>query len=145
MNHPDRLEQLNVLIGQLEGMPASPERDWMLAEIRSRAVDLETGVAPRAMRALPRDETVAGAGAQPAPAKPPAPRRSTRQVQVGPAVRSAPVARRVEPISPPSRVTARAEHERAANLLVEGRLLCLDDPPAGTAGDRPPWAGGLRG
>ena len=117
----------------------------MLAEIRSRAVDVETGVAPRAMRALPRDETVARAVRNPRP-RSPAPRRPTRQVQVGRRrYRSAPVARRVEPVSPPSRVVARAEHERAANLLVEGRVLCLDDPPAGTAGDRPPWAGGLRG
>ncbi len=143
MHQPDRLEQLFVLIGQLEGMPASAERDWMLAEIRSRAVDLETGVAPRALRALPRDEALAGG--QPPPAARP---RYTRQAQIRPAaptVRSTSPARRVEPASPPSRVIARAEHENATSLLVEGRVLCLDDPPATASGESRPWAGGLRG
>ena len=148
MNHPDRLEQLYALIGQLEGMPASAERDWMLAEIRSRAVDVGTGVAPRALRALPRDETLDHAGPHPSPAKAAARHRPTRQAQARPAALTArppaPI-RRVEPVSPPSRVVARAEHESAANLLVEGRVLNLDDPPAGTSGESPPWAGGLRG
>src|SRR3954468_14645482 len=59
MNDRDRLEQLRELLVRLKRMPASAERDWMLAEVRARAVDVETGVKPAAMRAL------AGDGAEP--------------------------------------------------------------------------------
>ena len=144
MRQPDRLEQLYDLISRLERMPASAERDWMLAEARSRAVDVQTGVAPAALRALPRDEAYAG----PSPAKPAAPRRPARPAPVrtvAPAARRPVPARRVEPVSPPARVIARAGHENAANLLVEGRVLCLDDPPVTASGESRPWAGGLRG
>jgi hypothetical protein len=44
-----RLSQLKRLAARLEQLPASPERDRMLSEVRSRAVDLDTGVTPRAM------------------------------------------------------------------------------------------------
>jgi hypothetical protein len=37
------------LVARLEQLPDSPERERMLAEVRARAVDLETGVTPRAM------------------------------------------------------------------------------------------------
>jgi hypothetical protein len=37
------------LVARLEQLPASSERDRMLSEVRSRAVDLDTGVEPRAM------------------------------------------------------------------------------------------------
>src|SRR5881398_1641115 len=56
MNDRDRLEQLRELLARLERMPASGERDWMLREVRARAVDVETGVRPVAMRALPGDD-----------------------------------------------------------------------------------------
>jgi hypothetical protein len=44
-----RLQRLRELAAQLEQLPASDERERMLAEVRSRAVDLDTGVKPRAM------------------------------------------------------------------------------------------------
>ena len=39
-----RLQQLDALIDHLGQLPASPERDWMIAEVRARKVDVETGV-----------------------------------------------------------------------------------------------------
>jgi hypothetical protein len=44
-----RLERLRDLATRLEQLPASDARERMLAEVRSRAVDLDTGVKPRAM------------------------------------------------------------------------------------------------
>jgi hypothetical protein len=44
-----RRTQLRRLVARLEQLPASPERDRILSEVRSRAVDLDTGVKPRAM------------------------------------------------------------------------------------------------
>src|SRR4051812_5606960 len=55
MNDRDRLEQLRALLVRLKRMPASAERGWMLAEVRARAVDVETGVKPAAMRARSGD------------------------------------------------------------------------------------------
>src|SRR3954471_11199608 len=47
-----RVKRLKDLVELLEKLPATPDRDRMLSEVRSRAVDLETGVTPRAMLAL---------------------------------------------------------------------------------------------
>jgi hypothetical protein len=44
-----RLERLKELVGRLEQLPGSEERDRVLGEVRARAVDLDTGVTPRAM------------------------------------------------------------------------------------------------
>jgi len=54
----DRRRRLKQLIARLEQMPASAQRDRMLSEVRSRAVDLDTGVAPRPM--LPVDMAILG-------------------------------------------------------------------------------------
>jgi hypothetical protein len=45
----ERVKKLKKLVHQLENLPASPDRDRVLSEARSRAVDVETGVTPRAM------------------------------------------------------------------------------------------------
>src|SRR3954470_614615 len=71
MNDRDRLEQLRGLLDRLERMPASADRDWMLGEVRARAVDVETGVRPAAVRALAREDADAEvAPAEVAPAQP---------------------------------------------------------------------------
>jgi hypothetical protein len=44
-----RRTRLKQLLVRLEQLPVSAKRDRMLSEVRSRAVDLDTGVAPRAM------------------------------------------------------------------------------------------------
>jgi hypothetical protein len=45
----ERVKRLKDLVDLLERLPASPDRDRVLSEVRSRAVDLDTGVTPRAM------------------------------------------------------------------------------------------------
>src|SRR5687768_13106016 len=44
-----RVKRLRDLVAQIELLPVSPERDRLLREFRSRAVDVDTGVTPRAM------------------------------------------------------------------------------------------------
>ena len=50
----ERVERLKGLVDALERLPESEDRDRLLREVRSRAVDLDTGVTPRAM--LPMHE-----------------------------------------------------------------------------------------
>jgi hypothetical protein len=58
MNHRYRLDRLHVLLERLERLPASPNRDWMMVEVRARAADVETGVPPVPVRARDRDAAV---------------------------------------------------------------------------------------
>jgi hypothetical protein len=44
-----RVKRLRDVVAQIELLPVSPERDRLLSEFRSRAVDVDTGVTPRAM------------------------------------------------------------------------------------------------
>ncbi|HET6550478.1 MAG TPA: hypothetical protein VFG79_18580 [Solirubrobacter sp.] len=145
MNDRDRLAQLRGLLERLERMPASPDRDWMLAEVRARAVDVETGVRPAALRALPADEADAVhaprvEAAQPrarrAPCRPQKPRRPQARA-----------ATRVDPPPRPPLADAHepARHESAVDLLQRGGLLWLEDSPPVAAGAGRPWALGLRG
>jgi hypothetical protein len=159
MTDQDRLAQLRALMNRLERMPASPDRDWMLAEVRSRAVDVDTGIAPRPMRPLesgtslepeavaPKPVAKAAPPAPaPAPAKP-APRRVAPRV-AAPVVRRAPVA---ETPAWEATFPASKGKEDHVDLLSLGGLLSLDDEVPATEpaeGQRPanrPWAGGLRG
>lgn len=52
MSGDHRLRRLGALVDRLERLPASAQREWMLGEVRARAVDVETGEPPRPMRAL---------------------------------------------------------------------------------------------
>ena len=149
MNDRDRLEQLRVLRARLERMPASAGRDWMLGEVRARAVDVETGVKPAAMRSLPGDDAEAEI-----PAAPEASRRGAVETVPSPRPRRRPTPRR--PAASARRATAatqplpattrqRAAHDSVIDLLAQDGVLCLDDQPA--AGDRTSrtWSVGLRG
>jgi hypothetical protein len=132
MNDRDRLEQLRALLVRLERMPASAERDWMLGEVRARAVDVETGETSVAMRAP------AGDGAEPEPPAAPPRRPRRRPPSRRPAARAAWDAPRFRAATPaPS-------HERVVDLLEQGGVLCLDDQPAVTDGASRPWSRGLR-
>ena len=129
----NRITRLKDLVDQLERLPASPDRDRVLSEVRSRAVDLDTGVMPRAM--LPVRE----------PEPPP----------VLPKRRRASSITRTAPAPPPLAV------EVARSLIVPiastGReeVVCLDErlsledsplPYVGAHGRAvPPWTLGLRG
>jgi len=149
MNDRDRLEQLRVLLHRLERMPASADRDWMLSEVRRRAVDVETGETPRALRSLPREDPnveiaparVASREAVDTVARqsPATPAKPSHQ----PTLRAALSA----PMSPSTPVPVRetAGYKAAVDLLEQGGLLCLGDPAAGTAAASHPWSGSLRG
>jgi hypothetical protein len=140
MNDRDRLDQLRRLLDRLERMPASADRDWMLAEVRGRAVDVETGIAPAPLRALPQDELEAEIAAERSPRPAPVkthrrkPSRRGQRARLGqPAVRMPPVA------------THERGHEEVVDLLQQGGVMCLDDAPAAATGASRRWSGGLRG
>ena len=142
MKDRDRLAQLQGLVSKLERMPASAERDWMLNEVRARAVDVETGVKPSALRALPQNDVEAAPVApEPVPAPAPAPARA-RQARLTPRVpRPAPVVTQWSIPAP-----APVDPANAVNLLEEGFVLSLDDsPPATDETTLRPWSYGLRG
>ena len=162
MTDQDRLAQLRALLNRLERMPASPDRDHMLAEVRSRAVDLDTGIAPRPMRPLEsasmtlEPEAVApkpvAKTAPPAPVPAPTPPKPVAR-RVAPRA-AAPVVRRETVAETPAweaTFPASKAAEDRVDLLSLGGLLSLDDEVPATQpveGERPanrPWAGGLRG
>jgi hypothetical protein len=140
MNDRDRLDQLRGLLDRLEHMPASAERDWMLAEVRGRAVDVETGMPSAPMRALPQDELAAEIAAAPSPRSPPvkvrrkAPSRRTQRALLAHSAAGPP------PV--PIRERGRGA---VVDLLARGGVMCLDDAPPTAAGAGRPWSAGLRG
>jgi hypothetical protein len=136
MNDRDRLGQLAGLLDQLERMPASEGRDWMLAEVRGRAVDVETGVSPTPMRALPHDEAQAALAstAEPATVK----RRRTARPRAS-------RARAIAPLRLPSLREHERVHEQVVDLLDSDGVLSLDDAPTAASMVSRPWSGGLRG
>ena len=58
------------LAAQLERLPSSRERDFMINEIRARAVDIETGETPSALRTLEPETPEAPPATGQAPAPP---------------------------------------------------------------------------
>jgi hypothetical protein len=154
MTTDPRLKRLRDLVVRVELMPPSPERDRILREIRARAVDVDTGVMPRAM--LPVDPSpparwtgpvrLRKAPAEPKPVQPPEP------------AKAAPVA---SPGDAPARVGFQLKSTSAAPamplesvLALADELLSLDDGPGhspSSDGQAPadhgarPWTKGLRG
>jgi hypothetical protein len=140
MNDRDRLDQLRRLLDRFERMPASAERDWMLAEVRRRAVDVETGMPLTALRAPPQGELEAEIAAEPSPRTPPMTTRRKKPSRC---------AQRPKLVHYTARtpLVARRErrHEKVVDLLEQGGVMCLDDSPAKATGAGRPWSGGLRG
>src|SRR3954469_9760988 len=90
MHDHHRLAQLQELVSRLPRQPSSTARNWMLAEVRARAVDVDTDVRPAALRKLPTEEEAGGDDAERlATSKParrePARRRTPRQARPCPA------------------------------------------------------------
>jgi hypothetical protein len=141
-----RLMQLRALVDRLERFPASPRREWMLQEARSRMVDVETGDEPRPMRTL-RD-----ASAEP-PSELPGRRAGGNRAVKRPSAAPAPVAAQAPPPSAPERAPSRsAGSEPTADSLFTDEVLWLGDPTDDTAADAgsdstgiAPWRRGLRG
>src|SRR5215218_8145615 len=108
-----RVKRLKEMVDQIQRLPASPDRDRMLAEVRSRAVDVDTGVTPRAM--LPVRE----------PTPPPSePKRRPERYRGGAAItRTRSPARPVQPARP---AVARATTDELGVLLWDDRLSLED-------------------
>ena len=132
-----RVDRLKDMVDRIQRLPASAERDRLLSEVRSRAVDLETGVTPRAM--LPMRE----------PATDPGVARLSRRTGASKSQLRAPA-----PEAGPARPAtgaARSPNPLGAFVWAEERLS-LDDGPAwpspdgqATSGAPAPWTRGLRG
>ncbi len=128
----NRVKRLKDLIDVVMQQPESPDRDRLLTELRSRVVDLDTGVTPRAMLPLREPAPVAVAPRLPQrrAVKPPAPRRDHAPAPAPPAPRS----------------MADLDWDK---VLSETALLSLDDAPdcwpAQDDRSARPWTAGLRG
>ena len=131
----ERVKRLRDLVDLIERLPGSPDRDRMLGEVRSRVVDLDTGVTPRAM--LPLREPAPAS----IPRRPAKPGRATTTALTAPATPAGPVL-------PPSRSTGLEEP-----LWVDDQLSLEDSPQHAplphirARGDRAiaPWTLGPRG
>ena len=152
MSVDPRLTRLRTLIDRLERLPASARRDWMLVEARARIVDVETDVAPRAMRALETHPTARAPEPRGTPtANGRASKRPTSSdrpagVDRGRAPRQISPAERPRPRPEPAPVDA-----SAATLGTDG-LLWLEDLAADMSAEQgdgstasAPWRRGLRG
>jgi hypothetical protein len=135
-----RVKRLREMVDQIERLPVSPDRDRLLSEVRSRAVDVDTGVTPRAM--LPMREPAP----PPVLPRPPKRDRSTSIRRTAPTPPAPAVAR------PASAVSSRYESLEQPPWLDE--WLSLGDslqlcplPEVRGRGGRPvpPWTLGLRG
>ena len=141
MSSEHRLRRLRELLARIEQLPASSERERMLAEVRARVVDVDTGVTPRAM--LPVD-TVPTLPATDVDRRPQERRKSV------------PVPR-PEAVTPSAARTttaglSAADDREWLSLVATNEILSLDNSaplsPAGEAPvghDRRPWTRGLRG
>ena len=140
MNDRDRLNQLRGLLDRVGRLPESPDRDWTLAQVRARVVDVETGTPPTPMCAPPPEELEAETVAERSPRaeapprakiRPTTPsRRAQRPRPQHPAVRTPPV---------PIRKRGR---EEVVDLLEQGGVMCLEEPATAA---RCVWTRGLRG
>lgn len=136
-----RVKRLKDMVERIERLPASEARDRLLSEVRSRAVDVDTGVTPRAM--LPLRE----------PAPPPMvrqpPTRSKTSIirQVAPQ----PPTHAVEPVRRSPTATPGTEPQQSVwlddRLSLEDTLQRAPVPFVRVRGNRtvPPWTFGLRG
>jgi hypothetical protein len=130
----ERVKRLKDLTDLLSRLPPSAERDRLLDEVRSRAVDVDTGVTPRAMLPL-HEPALSPVPARVAPRS--TERRGPNRVTFGAQPQRA---RAVEP-------TPAAEPARHSEPVVwSAERLSLDDSPL-PHGDHAvaPWTLGLRG
>ena len=136
MDTARRVKRLRDLVAQMELLPASPERDRMLSEFRSRAVDVDTGVQPRAILPLREPAPVPARAPQRDHAPRVTPPESAPPVEFAPLASAAGCA---EGLHEPFRVDER--------LSLDDALASAQPPCVRVRGDRavPPWTLGLRG
>jgi hypothetical protein len=129
-----RVTRLREMVEQIQRLPVSPERDRLLNEVRSRAVDVDTGVTPREVLSL-REPVAPWA---PAPARSKPPRRELATSSMRSAGESA-------------RQVAVGSHPKApeASFCMDARLSLGDSPLPYLQGRDgraiAPWTRGLRG
>ena len=144
MTTDSRVKRLKDLMDQIERLPASPDRDHLLRQFRSRAVDVDTGVMPLAIVPL-------GEPGLPAPTTRPKPTKT--EPSPPPRLPELP-----EPPTAPKHDHATSAAGSSANpdaLLREADRLWLEEsqyelsplPQVGVPADRQvrPWTRGLRG
>jgi hypothetical protein len=140
-----RLKRLRDLLGQLQRLPVSAERERMIREVRARIVDVDTGVPPSALLQVFPDSTPAPAPRSRTTRAPStvAPKPAAKPVHVSPAKDVAPFCAEVAADG-----SSTAADDRLS--LAAGELLSLDDswfapiePQAEPAAA--PWRYGLRG
>jgi hypothetical protein len=137
-----RVKRLREMVDQIERLPVSPDRDRLLSEVRSRAVDVDTGVTPRAILPLREPEP-----------EPVLSRRPKRE-------RSTSITRLATPPAAPAVEFARSASAASSRYMpleqlpwLDGRLSLEDSlqpspvPEVRSRGGRPvpPWTLGLRG
>ena len=136
-----RVKRLKHMVDRIERLPASEVRDRLLSEVRSRAVDVDTGVTPRAM--LPLREP-----AQPPMLRWPPKRNRTTIIRQ---VASRPSSPAVEPARRSSAAKRGTEPQQSVwlddRLSLEDTLQLASVPFVRVRGNRtvPPWTFGLRG
>jgi hypothetical protein len=135
-----RVKRLRDLMAEIELLPVSPDRDRLLSEFRSRAVDVDTGATPRAM--LPLREPAPGPVLD---NKPPQRDRAPSMTRMAPP----PPALAVELARPAS---AASRSKNLEPVWVDARLSLEDSPRLSPPHVRtradlavPPWTLGLRG
>jgi hypothetical protein len=137
MSSEHRLRRLKELLARIEQLPASSERERMLAEVRARVVDVDTGVTPRAMLPVDTVPTL------PATDLDRRPRERRKSVPVTPPEAVSPSAARTTTAG-----LSAAEDREWLSLVATNEVLSLDNSaPLSSAGehDRRPWTRGLRG
>ena len=143
MTEHERLKRIHALRAQLERMPASPDRDRILDDVRRRAVDIETGGRTTPLREA-EPELVLDVPEPPIEVAP-APR--PKPTPVAPPPRTKPPS---SPSSVAGAVAAKAATQAAGPAwLPEGITLSLEDDAVAPEPSPPrraaPWARGLRG
>jgi hypothetical protein len=157
-----RLRRLRELLARIEQLPASSERERMLAEVRARVVDVDTGVTPRAMLPVDLIPTLAPDPGPPTDHAPKAVAR-TRAAHDRGGRDAQPSQRSKTAAAPPYAVSAAcppttsvgvsaAEDRKWLALVATNEVLSLDDAAqlssaseARVGHDRRPWTRGLRG
>jgi len=136
----DRLKRLKDLVERLERLPASPERDRVLGEVRARAVDVDTGEETSPMKVVDTDLSML-ALARRAPSTFPVPQERPQRSEPEPAAGGMPPVADEEDDLP-------AAADGSDPLQEAGEWLSLEDSPLfDERGPRHarPWTLGLRG
>ena len=140
-----RVQRLREMVGRIERLPASTDRDRLLSEVRSRAVDVDTDVTPRAMLPMREPELIPETAGLSNPERATSVTRRAPQPPTSRPKLTAPAA----PAAPPSRFpTGRQEPSPWASerLSLEDPLQLAPLPHVLGRGGRavPPWTLGLR-